>query len=318
MTLAPELSPVVSVTQCDSYDAKSITAAIYRHFEYHGGLEKIISPGDHVLLKPNLIAPKPVAEAATTHPAVILAVARLLKDFGAHPFIGDSPAWGDLAGCIDALGLTGPLKKLGVPIAPFTDSKRIKIASARLPVSRCSLQADKIINLPKLKAHSQVGATIAIKNMYGCVCGKEKAYWHFARGKDPEKFCHMLIALYQKLSPVLTMIDGVVAMEGSGPLRGSPRKLNCLIAGPDPIACERVCCKLINLDPDRLPILQTAGRHGYGPQDDRQIEIVGDDLSPLVCQDFCHPEQLSLRFTPGQICKSLLRQCMILARRKKN
>ncbi len=316
-TTAEQSLSTVSVTRCDGYGLEALSDAIQRHFTYHGGIEKIISPGDHVLLKPNLIAPRPADAAATTHPAVILTVARLLKDYGAKPFIGDSPAWGDLAGCIDALGLTEPLKKLGVPIKPFTDSKRLKIASAKPSISTCALEADKIINLPKLKAHTQVAATIAIKNMYGCVCGKQKAYWHLVRGKDPEEFCQMLIALYQKLAPAITIIDGVVAMEGVGPVRGTPRSMNCIVAGFDPIACERVCCKLINIDPNSLPIVKTAEKLGYGPVDIRQIEILGDDIEGLICEDFCHPDQIPLRFSFLQICKSLIRQFFILVKGKK-
>jgi uncharacterized protein (DUF362 family) len=114
--------------------------------------------------------------------------------------------------------------------------------------------------------------------MFGCVSGKWKAYWHFAKGSSDKKFCKLLIEIYQYLRPALTIIDGVTIMDGPGPIRGRPRPLGWLIGGTEPIALEMVCSKLINLDCNRLPIVRTAKQIGFGCENPDSIEITGDSL----------------------------------------
>jgi uncharacterized protein (DUF362 family) len=180
-----------------------------------------------------------------------------------------------------------------------------------------ALEADKIINMPKLKSHQQLTATFAVKNMFGCVCGKEKAYWHFARGKEPEKFCKLLIGIYKLLNPVLNIIDGVVTMEGPGPIRGNPKPLGYLVSGIDPIACERICCDLIQLDPEALPILQTAKKMGFGCGDRDRIQVVGDAGPNEACRDFQEADLVPIRFSLVHVIRSVIRQIVLLARSSK-
>ena len=177
--------------------------------------------------------------------------------------------------CIRALELEGPLAEMSVPVKQLNKPGRHRIAGNSLPISNVALRADKIINLPKFKAHQQLRATFAVKNMFGCVCGKEKALRHFITGRCHDDFCRMLIGIYELLGPVLTIIDGVVAMEGAGPIRGEPKALGFLIGSADPMACEVICCKLIDFKPEELPMIQTARQINFGCSDLRQINIVG-------------------------------------------
>jgi len=96
-------NPIVTLTQCSDYSKHKIAEAIEKHFSGLGGLDKFVRPGDTVLLKPNFIAPKSRHHATQTDPAIIIETARLLKDFGAKPFIGDSPAWSNVYACVKAL-----------------------------------------------------------------------------------------------------------------------------------------------------------------------------------------------------------------------
>ena len=305
-------SPVVAVTRVVDYRDEDIQGAVWRQFELLGGLGQFVRPGERVLLKPNFIVPRPRAVAAQTDPAVILAVARLVKDFGANPFVADSPAWGSIESCLRALELIEPLRKLGVPFGPLDRPKRLRIDGSLVSISKVALEADKIINLPKFKAHQQLGATFAVKNMFGCVCGKRKAYWHFARGKSHDAFCTMLIEIYKRLGPVVSIIDAVVAMEGQGPVSGNARPLGFLVGGVDPIACEIVCCDLIDLDSDQLPIIKTAQKRGFGCADPGRIHIVGDDYTDSRCSDFCFARQTPLDFSLLRVCKSICKQLLFL------
>ncbi len=220
-------NPTVILSRCSDYNPPGITEALQRQFELLGGLEKFVTPGDTVLLKPNFIAPRSRRQATQTDPAVIIETARLLKDFGARPFVGDSPAWGNVFTCVKALRLEEPLKKLSVPVKHLDKPKKCRIGTKDtiVGISSVALDADVIINLPKFKSHQQLTATFAVKNMFGCVSGKRKALWHFTKGKNADDFCEFLIDIYKFLKPAFTIIDGVIAMDGPGPIKGRARPL---------------------------------------------------------------------------------------------
>jgi uncharacterized protein (DUF362 family) len=305
---------IVSLTLCIEYKDTAISQAIARQFSLLGGIEKFIKRGDVVLLKPNCIAPRPRPCATQTDPAIIIETAKLLKDFGAKPFVGDSPAWGNVYVCSKALDLEASLKKLDVPIRQLNKPVKRQIAGVNIGISSLALDADVIINLPKFKTHQQLVATFAVKNMFGCVSGKWKAYWHFAKGGSVAKFSKLLIEIYKYLAPALTIIDAVIAMDGPGPIRGRPRPLGWLIGGTDPLACEIVCSRLINLDADQLPIVRTAKQMGFGCAKAEEIEIVGDPFPREVCTDFMPAEPIPIRFSLLHVCKSIGKQIILLAK----
>jgi len=310
----PKTQATVAVVRCTEYSPITIRQAVNRSFKLLGGVDHFIHPGQRILIKPNLIVPVGPDVPAQTHPEVIYAVAELIKEAGAIPLVGDSPAWGDVRACLAALNIDKRLEKLGVQIVQLDRPVRMKIDGTTVGISRVALEADAIINLPKLKAHQQLGATFAVKNMYGCVAGKEKAFWHFARGHSYESFCRMLIGIHRQLAPVVNLIDGIVGMEGQGPISGNPKSVGVLIAGTDAIACEYVCCRLIGFDPAALPILQAAARIDFGVQQDQAIETVGDDWRSLICTDFKPAVQTPLRFSFLRICKSIMKQGILLCR----
>jgi len=309
-------NPTVVLTRCSNYGSDAVARAIARQLKHLGGLERFVRPGDVVLLKPNFIAPRSSRHATQTHPAIILEIARLLKDYGAKPFVGDSPAWGNVFACVKALNLEEPLKKMSVPVKQLDKSKwcRIGAGNTKVGISSVALDADVIINLPKFKSHQQLVATFAVKNMFGCVSGKRKALWHFRKGKNFADFCELLIDIYNFLSPVFTIIDGVMAMDGPGPIRGRTRPLGWLIGGTDPTACEIVCSKLVNIDPENVPIIKTAKQIEPDFPDPDRIEILGDDFQQNVCTDFELPELVPLRFSLPHVCRSVAKQILLLAK----
>lgn len=309
-------SATVALTQCRDYEPDRVARSIRRQLELLGGLERFVKHGDSVLLKPNFIAPRSHREApAQTHPVVILEAAKLLKDFGARPFVADSPAWANAATCARVLELTEPLQRLGVPLRESGPSEKRRLGPdlPRVRISRVALEADVIVNLAKFKAHQQLFATFAVKNMFGCVSGKRKALWHFKRGADPRAFCELLIGIYRHINPALTIIDGIVAMEGQGPIHGVSRPLGWLIGGTEPIACERICCHLAGIRPEQVPIMRTAREIGFGCADLDEIDVLGDALPP-PCTDFALPRMIPIRFTFPHVCQSIARQIVLLAR----
>jgi uncharacterized protein (DUF362 family) len=309
-------NPTVILSRCNEYNPPRIAEALQKQFEFLGSIGKFVKPGDTILLKPNFIAPRSYRHATQTHPTVIIETARLLKDFGARPFVGDSPAWSNVFACVKALKLDEPLKKLSVPVKQLNKPKwhRIGTKETKVGISSVALDADVIINLPKFKSHQQLVATFAVKNMFGCVSGKQKALWHFTKGGNTDDFCQFLIDIYQFLNPALTIIDGVVAMDGPGPIRGRTRPLGWLIGGTDPIACETICAKLIGLQPDDIPIIKTAKQTGFGCSDPNEIEIKGNDFPKDICTDFQLPKLIPIRFSLLHVCKSICKQILLLAK----
>lgn len=308
------MDAAVALIRCPDYDPKRVQQAIDSQLDLLGGIGPFVKPGDHVLLKPNFIAPRSHRwSAAQTHPQVILAVARRMKDCGAKPFVADSPAWGDIMTCAGALELIEPLRQMGVPIRPLNGSRTCPVGSSRtnVGISPAALDADVIINLPKFKAHQQLVATFAVKNMFGCVAGKRKPLWHFRRGGNVADFCTLLIDIYRRLGPALTIIDGIVAMEGPGPIRGPSKPLGWLISGVDPIACETVCCRLVNLKPDQVPIIATARRMRWGCSEIERIDILGDSLPDRPCRDFRIPDIIPIKFSLTRVCRSIARQIVL-------
>ncbi len=309
-------SSIVTLTQCGDYSRARVAEAIQRQFELLGGLGRFVKSGDSVLLKPNFIAPRSRRHATQTDPAVVLEVARLLIDFGARPIVGDSPAWSNVFACARALKLTEPLKKMSVPVKQLDNPRDCHVGAKQtcVGISSVALDADVIINLPKFKSHQQLVATFAIKNMFGCVAGKRKALWHFVKGGNADDFCELLIDIYEFLNPAVTIIDGVIAMDGSGPIRGRARDLGWLIGGTDPIACETICAELVGIEPAELPIVKTAQAIGFGCSDRGKMEIAGDDFSSNICMDFQMSELVPIRFSLMQVCKSVCKQILLLAR----
>ena len=130
------MEATVAVTRCEGYEPAWVGEAVERQFELLGGIEQFVKRGDRVLIKPNFIAPRSRRHATQTHPAVVVAVARALKDAGAKPFVGDSPAWGNVFGCVRKLKLDEDLAWLGVPVRQLDKPKWCKVSERNRKVGK--------------------------------------------------------------------------------------------------------------------------------------------------------------------------------------
>ncbi len=305
----------VSLLDCPDYSSDNVRMAILKHFENLGGIEAFVSYGDNVVIKPNLICPRPSDCAAQTHPSFILELAKILLDFGAKPIVCDSPAWADAQTCVKALGIFDELKHLNVEVKQLNKSRNVLVpfANTKTGISSIILDADKVINLPKLKAHQQMVVSIAIKNMFGTVVGKRKAIWHYRRGGCADEFSKLLLGVFQTTKPTINIIDAVIAMEAQGPINGDSRELGFTLASSDAFACERVCANIIGLNVNEIPLLRCAIENGLSDIELEDIEIVGDLMDDFVVDDFIFAELSPLRFTLPRIIRSVYRQIKMLA-----
>ena len=239
----------VAIERAVSYDPTEVRRAVAQAIDHLGGWPRLIQPDQRVLVKPNCIAAAAPEQPAQTHPAMILEVCRQLLEIGARPFVGDSPAWGSLPGNLRRLGVLEDLERLGVPLVEFKNPVRAENPRGRvfrrLTVDAAALGADAIVNLPKFKAHGQLLLTAAIKNMFGCVGGRRKAWWHVKAGSYENYFGLMLVETFELLRPAVTIIDAITAMEGRGPMRGQPYPMNLVLASTDGPALECVAATTI-------------------------------------------------------------------------
>jgi len=301
----------VSVVKCTDYSKEDVRSAVDKTFSFFDGIENVIKKGSKVLLKPNFLKESSPRKCIVTHPAVIEAVAEAVLEAGATPIIGDSPAFGSVVKVAKRIGLDKFAEKHGIDIIELDKPRKVSINCGgkdfSLTVSGRALDVDAIINLPKLKVHVQVLFTAGVKNLYGCVSGKQKAWRHLKSKNDLEWYADMLIANYQLVKPVFTIVDAVTAMEEKGPTGGKPKDVSLLVGGIDVIAVDRVVTELLSVRPEDVPILRAAKRLGIGEQDLSKIEIAGEELASVKVHDFIFPELLPIGFDFIRVVKSLIR-----------
>ncbi|NLF25748.1 MAG: DUF362 domain-containing protein [Deltaproteobacteria bacterium] len=293
----------VSIRRAPSYESEVVYKAIQDCLEPLGGIGAFVQSGQRVLLKPNLLGPFFPETAVTTNPEVVAAVAKLCLEAGAKVSVGDSPGIGELRIVMKRAGLKSALAELDTSVADFSacadfESMR-NIVGRKIALAKAVAEADVIISLPKLKTHSQMVFTGALKNQYGLVVGTRKAYYHY-RLRTREWLAALMIDINRIARPKLAIMDGIIAMEGMGPSGGEPRHLGVLIAGADLAAVDVAACTLIGLDPESVPLNLAARKYEFGATRLAEIELVGDDLSSLVVPDFKKVPQLRsvLRILP--------------------
>jgi len=226
---------------CTEYNAEKIAATLRTGLATLG-LEEAVKSGDRVLLKPNLIMAKAPRLAVTTHPEVVRAVAMVLSDCGVRLYLGDSPGFGSLETVIGKCGLKPVLQEFAITVTPFDQEEIVvdtdNLVAKRLTLAAGALQYDKVVNLPKLKTHSMMGTTLAVKNLFGLIPGLKKAAWHLRAGHDRDFFARIMFDIYRQVTPVWNFLDGITGMEGEGPTGGTPRDFNLLALSVDAPALD--------------------------------------------------------------------------------
>ncbi len=246
-----------------------------------------------VLLKPNLLTGSRPHNECTTRPEIVQVVAEAVQAAGGDPFVGDSPAFGSAQGVAARNGLLPICQALNVPIVEFHGCQVETQGQTfdHLRLSREALQADVVINLPKVKSHAQLRVTLGVKNLFGCVPGKVKAWWHMEAGKDALRFGKMLVETAQAINPQLTIVDGIIGHEGQGPSNGQPRDLGLLAAGTNVFAVERVLMAILDVEPMTVPVYRAAQALGVMPDLD-DIDCLGADWTAFVLSDWQLPSQM--------------------------
>ena len=284
------MKSTVSIVRCQSYDEKEVLEGLRQSIDLVGGIKNFVKNGDLVLLKPNLLYGKAPEKAVTTHPSIVKGMIQIVRGAGGIPFIGDSPSIGSLTRAAEKAGIKRvadenecPLMEFDKPIFPPKGGGNF---FKHLEIDKRVLEADVVINLPKWKTHGMMLLTLGVKNLFGCIPGTRKALWHLKAGEDRKLFAQMLIDLYQIIQPSLTILDGIVGMEGNGPGSGDPIQLGLILTSRDPLSLDQVVCDLLRIPRKSLMTNQVAFEEGMGKDG---IEVVGERLEEIRIPRFRLP-----------------------------
>jgi uncharacterized protein (DUF362 family) len=275
----------VHVAPVTDYNA-DLAGVLQRQFETFR--QRVPLAGKRVVLKPNLVEYHR-NKVINTHPHVVAAAIELCRREGAADVIvAEGPGhWRNVEYLVQASGLGDVLRHYQVSFTDLNHDEPVKTPNlGRLTgleylfLTRTVLSADVVISLPKLKTHHWAGATLSLKNFFGTLPGicygwpKNELHW---RGID-----NSIIDIALTRPPDLAIVDGIVGMEGDGPLNGQAKPLGALIMGNDPVAVDATCCRLMQLDPERVRYLILGAQKKLGLLGAGQIEQVGERIDALA------------------------------------
>lgn len=242
--------------------------------------------GKTVLVKPNLVRPDPRNPCAVvTDERVTLAVVTLLRLTGAgRVLVGDNPGYGlslpEAVACLP--DFCGRLAEAGGELVSFDRDEPVAVANpgaflfdpVHLP--RVVLEADLLVNVPKMKTHVHTLVTLGVKNLYGLVGDRERMFCH--RNDINAK----VVDILRLVKPALTVVDGLWAVQGQAPLSGAAvPDMNVIAAGTDVCAVDTVCADLMGIGADEVAMLRLARQEGLGETNLTRIEVVGADPAKL-------------------------------------
>lgn len=289
----------VSIAPCSDYARETIRIALESCLAPLGGMSAFVSPGEQVLLKVNLLSRAVPERAVTTHPEVVRALVHSVRACGAEPFIGDSPGGPNTTAQVRRVwaetGIGPMAQEEGVDLVLFDDEcVRVPAPGGHLytsfTVGAAVARADKIICVPKFKTHGLMMFTGAVKNLFGCIPGLEKARFHLTV-PDRHDFGEMLIDLMLACRPTLSIMDAVIGMEGDGPAGGSPRHIGALMASGDAVALDVVASAMAGLSPMEVYTNRAAAARGLGPASIDDVTVTGEDWRTFAPADFKVPSR---------------------------
>ncbi|TGE33004.1 DUF362 domain-containing protein [Desulfosporosinus sp. Sb-LF] len=291
----------VVLKYCPDYTA-DVEMSLREGLAELGGMSEFVKPGQKVLLKVNLLMKKRPEEAVTTHPSVVEAVVRLVQVAGGIPIIGDSPGGPYTVSALQAIytrsGLREVAERTGAILNEDVGQTTLQYPEGKLAksltITNCVLDADVVIPISKLKTHGMMTFTGAVKILFGVIPGLLKAEYHLKMFKIPD-FADLLVDIASWVSPALSIMDGIVGMEGDGPSAGKPRNIGALILSTDPFALDVVAADLIGLKPEKVPTLMAARARGLTSRLN-ELQLKGDSRTLWRIQDFLIPKAISTNF----------------------
>ncbi|MFO7952596.1 MAG: DUF362 domain-containing protein [Bacillota bacterium] len=282
---------VVALEQCLRYHPQTVRSSLEQLLGHFGGINSLVKPGQKVLLKPNLLAAALPVEAVSTHPVVMKAMAEMILEAGGRVYLGDSPGNDSQEKALRVCGMKEVIEETGAETLFFNDTTNVEVNNFKkrdIPVAAALKQVDLIFNMGKLKTHAYTGMTGGIKNVFGCVVGSRKARFHLDY-PFPLDFSRLLVDVYLAVKPSFSILDAVIAMEGTGPRRGRPRQLGLLMASPSAVGLDRVAAAITGFYLEEVPTLVAA----------KELNLTGSELSSVLVKGLSLERSKVLDFDKG-------------------
>jgi uncharacterized protein (DUF362 family)/NAD-dependent dihydropyrimidine dehydrogenase PreA subunit len=241
-------------------------------------MRRFVQPGMRVLLKPNLLKAADWDRGITTHPSVMQVVAELAQEAGGTVWIGDSPG-GPVERNSQVMlksGAVAVAETVGAQVVPFDRAAWKRLRGGDYFVAPPVLEADVVIDIPKLKTHTYTLYTGAVKNLFGVISGTRKRELHL-RALGIGEFSQVLVDVLELVQPALTILDGVLGLHGNGPgMGGMPHPYKCIAASTDPVALDAVLARAMGYRTGEVIHLGQADRRGLGVSAPEAVRVVGD------------------------------------------
>ena len=275
---------LISIARCgDPHNRESVDAAVREALDLIGGLSSVMSQGDRVLIKPNILGPYSYESGAVTNPSVVGAIITAAMEAGAREVVVAESSFvgNDTDESFKVSGITALCAERGARLVNLDKDDPVPVVVPggkvlkRLSVPKTALSADVIINVPVMKTHILTQVTLSLKNAKGLVCDQIKKRIH-KRG-----LVEGIVDLNRVLAPDLVVIDGTIGMEGWGPMRGEPANRKLIVASADPVAADASCAAIMGFDPNEIDHIRRAGEEGLGTADLSTIRIVGKSLEEV-------------------------------------
>lgn len=294
-------------------DVDKIKAAVGEAIKLSvGSLDNIIKEGQTVLIKPNLAFWAPPESHAVVDPRTVEAVVAYVKENSkaSAVYVGDNPSLGMHVGkarpAFDESGMEEAAKLGGADKIIYFDEEElvdVDIEGARVfkhaKVFKPFLDADVVINLPKMKVHIAGTVTLGLKNWNGIVPNCHPSEQQ--QGAHRIDLGQKMADLYRVRKPDLTIVDSVIGMEGQGPHAGTPIEMNLMIAGADTVAVDAVTASVMGFSPMEIPAIRCAGTQGLGEIDLDQIDVEGNSVESVM-QHFKRPNNDPIGMYEGLTC----------------
>lgn len=278
----------VALVRCENYDPETLKSSLRRAIELCPPPEV---RGKKVLLKPNILWDSPPEMAITTHPEVVRCAVELFREKGAEVYVGDSPGLHPRDFEKDSCGIRKAAESAGAGWVDFAGEKITvdvpgKGAVKKFTVSAIANEVDLIVSMPKMKTHTLMYYTGAMKNLFGLVPGTLKASFH-ARFPGRESFARVMVDLNTAVMAGYALMDAVIGIEGPGPGKaGKPKRIGAVMASTNLLAMDIITAGMMGYDAAELPMNRNALQRGIWLTSPEDIVIKGESPESIAPETY--------------------------------
>ena len=261
-----------------------------------------MKPGDCVVVKPNLVNGARPDTAITTHPSVVVPLVHLAKEAGAgRVVVAENMMWAASARRVfERSGMGEAVRGAGAEVVYLDEDEQVEVnvkggkLLRKIKLAKTVLDADVFISVPKMKTSTGIFGISIMKNIFGLFSLSVRQRLH----KSDPVMAMGIMDLMRVVKPKLTIVDGIVAGEGDGPILVDPVKMNTLIAGFDPVAVESVTATCMGFDPREVETARLGQCEKMGTMDLARISVKGESIVS-ICRPFKRPNASLVDRWPG-------------------